>query len=236
MTLEDYYARLGLPPDAWHVGPEHPSLEELGVRLLGVTRQARILEIGVQSGGFAVPVILEMANRAGFSYTGVDSLDYTNAVPLKLVAGYLASRGVTEHLRFIEGDSTAALRTLAARSYDLILLDHYKPKYPLDLFEICARDLLSGDGAIVLHDTMAHAAAAWKVCERVCRAFGYRWTMDTDVVNGAAIVRRGADEDRSNARVAAIGVEVKARWLLHATAVRGRRGAGRLLRRAGLRT
>lgn len=234
MTLQEYYASLGLPEAAWHVGPEHPSLEELALRLLATTRQARILEIGVQSGGFAVPVVLATAHRRGFAYTGIDSLDYTNAVPLRLIADYLAARGVTQHLRFMESDSTAALRALPPDSYDLILLDHYKPKYPVDLFEVLQRRLLNAGGAIVAHDVLAHAARDWQVCERVCRAFGYEWTIDTGVVNGAAIVRPGSQSPH-RVRIAGAWLESHARWWTHAVILRSRRFAGRLLRAAGLR-
>lgn len=233
-TLQQYYASLGLPEEAWHVGPEHPSIEELAIRLLATTRHARILEVGVQSGGFAVPVILASANRPGFAYTGIDSLDYTNAVPLRLIADYLATRGITQNLRFIESDSTAALRTLPAKAFDLILLDHYKPKYPLDLHEVCARGLVSDDGVIVLHDVLGHAASEWTVCERVCRSFGYDWAIDSDVVNGAAIVRRRKTAARTKSGTLA-ALEVKTRWHLHATTLACRRGLGRLLRAAGLR-
>jgi predicted O-methyltransferase YrrM len=161
--LEEYYRSLGLAEHAWHIGPEHPSLEELALALLETTNEARVLEVGVQAGGFAVPVVLALSGRTGFSYTGIDSLDYPNAVPLRVIAGYFSQHGVTRNLRFIESDSTAALRGLPGESFDLILLDHYKPKYPLDFFHVCARGLISGDGAIVLHDVLGHAAGPWHV-------------------------------------------------------------------------
>jgi len=233
MTLQQYYARLGLPEEAWHVGPEHPSLEELALRILATTERARILEVGVQSGGFAVPVVLATARRSGFAYTGIDSLDSTNAVPLRLISEYLAQHGVTEHLRFIESDSTAALRTLPQDSYDLILLDHYKPKYPIDLREVLARGLLGAGGAIVVHDVLTHAAADWKVCERVCRAFGYDWTIDPTVFNGAAIIRRAPGAPVTPRR--AFLLDVRARWWAHAAVLHSRRFAGRALRALGLR-
>jgi predicted O-methyltransferase YrrM len=209
-TLQQYYASLGLPEDAWHVGPEHPSIEELAIRLLATTRHARILEVGVQSGGFAVPVILASAHRSDFAYTGIDSLDYTNVVSLRLIADYLATRDITQKQRFIESDSTAGLRTLQPNSFDLILLDHYKPKHPRDLYEVCMRDLLSDDGVIVVHDVVGHAANEWKVCERVCTAFGVQWTIDAGVVNGAAIIRRARPSSRRAMSVALVGLEVKA--------------------------
>ncbi len=234
MTLEEYYTRLGLPRDAWHVGPEHPALEQLALRLLASMRSARILEIGVQAGGFAVPVIMAAADRPGFSYVGVDNLAYSNAVPLAHVGGYLELRGISRNVRFVEGDSTPVLREAAPASFDLILLDHYKPKYPVDLHTVCARGLLSADGAIVLHDVLAHAAPDWAVCRTVSEAFGYRSEIDAGVPGGAAVVRRGAAAG-SRSRQAMVGGRVWARWTAHAAKLHARRTAGRALRAAGLR-
>jgi len=233
-TLQEYYADLGLVEDAWHVGPEHPGLEELGISLLDHGK-ARILEIGVQSGGFAVPVILATAGRPGFSYVGVDNLEYTNAVPLRLVAGYLALHGVTENVEFFEGDSARVLAQVRPDSFDLILIDHYKPKYPLDLFTVCERGLLSQNGRIVLHDVLTHAAPDWKVCERVCRAFGYEWRINAQVSQGAAVVKRSQAASPSTAFIAFVGLEVRARWYWHAAKLYVRRRIGGLLRAAGLR-
>jgi predicted O-methyltransferase YrrM len=233
-TLVDYYDRSGLPAGAWLVGPEHPALEELGLRLLANTKSARILELGVQSGGFAVPVILAAARRERFAYTGVDNLEYTNAVPLRYIATYLGLHGVTRGLRFVEGSSGTVVQAVTAHSYDLILIDHYKPRYPIDLYAICSRQALSEDGAIVLHDVLTHAAPDWIVCQRVCRAFGYDWTIDTEVSQGAAIVRRGGPA-RSKAMRLPVCVEVHARWWVHATILGVRRAIGRTLRRLGLR-
>jgi hypothetical protein len=233
-TLAEHYRRLGLTESAWHIGPEHPGIEELGLRVLASTGGARILELGVQSGGFAVPVILAVASEPGFSYVGVDNLAYANAVPLRLVGEYLQMRGVTAPVRLIEGDSTVVLRTAARESFDLILVDHYKPKYPLDLHYICARNLLSASGAILLHDVLGSAADQWRVCTQVCKAHGYTWTIDANVSQGAAIVRRGSTRG-SVASQQMITLEVNARWMAHATVLRTRRAIGRALRAAGLR-
>jgi hypothetical protein len=234
-TLQDYFRDLKLAEDAWHVGPEHPSLEDLGLALLASSPRARILEIGVQSGGFAVPVILASARRPEFSYLGVDNRQYTNAVPLTLITDYLALHGITQHVRFNEDDSSRVLKAAKAFSFDLILLDHYKPKYATDLYQICARGLVSEDGVIVLHDVLTHAASEWKVCQRVCRAFGYTWTVDASVCQGAAIVRRGGTAQRPNTALIAAYLEVAVRWHTHVTVLRSRRAVGRLLRAAGLR-
>jgi predicted O-methyltransferase YrrM len=231
--LRAYFRGLGLPEAAWHIGPEHPALEELALGLLARTAR-RVLELGVQSGGFAVPVVLASGHRPGFRYVGVDNLAYANAVPLGLIAEYLALHGLADRARFVEGDSSAVLRAAAPDSYDLILLDHDKPKYPLDLHRICARHVLSADGAVLLHDVLTHAAAAWRVCERVCRAFGYEWTIDAGVSQGVAIVRRGPGRG-SPARGRLARAEAAARWAARATVRRGRRAAGRILRSAGLR-
>jgi hypothetical protein len=236
MELTEYYKALGLPDEAWHLGPEHPELERLALRVLGGSARARILEIGVQSGGFAVPVILDSAGRPGFSYTGVDALKYTNAVPLGLIADYLDQRRITGPIRFVEGDSTQALSAMTADSFDLILLDHYKAKYALDLHIVCARELLNAEGTIIVHDVLAHAARAWSICERVCRAFGYTWTIESGVPNGAAIVRRGHGARRRPMLAYLVGAEVAVRWQAHAAVSDGRRGAGRLLRAVGLRS
>ena len=234
MTLEEYYVSLGLPRSAWHVGPEHPALEELALRLLGSMRTARILEIGVQAGGFAVPVIAGAARRAGFSYLGVDNLAYTNAVPLAIVRGYLEGEGLARGVRFVEGDASAVLRAAAPESFDLILLDHYKPKYPVDLHAICARGLLSADGAVLLHDVLTHAAPEWALCETICAAFGYRADVAAEVPGGAAIVRRGGSP-QARSRRTVIGARVSAGWMAHAARLRARRAAGRVLRAVGLR-
>jgi hypothetical protein len=233
-SLVDYYGNSGLPAGAWLVGPEHPALEELGLRLLANTKSARILELGVQSGGFAVPVILVAARRERFAYTGVDNLEYTNAVPLRYIATYLGLHGITRGLRFVEGSAGGVVRSAASHSYDLILIDHYKPRYPIDLYAICSRDALSDDGAIVLHDVLTHAEPDWIVCKRICRAFGYDWTIDADVSQGAAIVRRSRPA-RAKAMRLPVYAEVHARWLVHATILGTRRAIGRTLRRAGLR-
>ena len=235
-TLADYYRNLGLSEHAWHIGPEHPALEELGLRMLGTTRGARVLELGVQSGGFAVPVILAAAKRSGFAYMGVDSLEYTNAVPLRLIAEYLERHDVpAAAMTFVEGDSTTALRSAAPSSYDLILFDHYKPKYPIDLQITFQRRLLSDEGVIVLHDVLAQAANEWKVCERVCRAYGYTWTIETGVSQGAAVLRRKQSPAPSPS-TALVAMEVTLGWYAHAAVLRSRRAVGRFLRIAGLRS
>ncbi len=235
MQLEEYFQHLGLPEDTWHIGPEHPGLERLALTLLARKSQTRVLELGVQAGGFAVPVILHASSWPAFSYTGVDNLEYTNAVPLRLIESYLRDNGVTAPLKFVEGDSTPVVKGAGRHAFDFILLDHYKPKYPLDLYLICSREVLSGQGTILLHDVLTHAAPDWKVCEQVCRAFGYRWTIDAEVPGGTAIVSRNAALQGTKLGQALVAIRVNVRWMAHATVLRTRRTVGGLLRSMGLR-
>ena len=230
-TPAEYYEALGFPEDAWHIGPEHPGLENLAIAVLDSLPGARVLEIGVQSGGFTIPVAMAAHTREPFSYTGVDNLEFSNAVPLRHVEAYLRRAGVTGALQFVEGDSTGVLRHAARDAYDLILLDHYKPKYPIDLYVIFRRQLLAPGGAVLLHDVLTHAADDWEVCKRVCRAFGYSWTLHPDVFQGAAVLRR---TDGVGSSIGA-GAEVYARWYAHASVLKSRRAIGRLLRTLGLR-
>ena len=72
--LSAYYTALGYPASRWHIGAEHPLLEEYAIRLLATLPRARVLEVGYQAGGFAVPLILAMHARPGFTYVGVDSM------------------------------------------------------------------------------------------------------------------------------------------------------------------
>ena len=208
-TLQDYYQNLGLPEEAWHIGPEHPGLEQFALRILATLAQARTLELGVQSGGLAVPLISGAAGRPDFSYTGVDSLEYPNAVPLRLIADYLTQAGITAPARFIESDSTRVLRTASPSSYDLI-------------------------SELAAHDVLAGAKADWRVCEDVCRAFGYTWTIDASVLQGVAIVRRG-DPPQTAIRQSLIGMRVRSRWYAHALVLRTRHAIGRVLRSIGVR-
>ena len=233
-TLAQYYRHLGLAEQSWHIGPEHPGLELFILRVLGNLAQSRTLEIGVQAGGLAVPLILGAADRPGFSYTGVDSLEYDNAVPLRLIADYLKQAGVTAPVRFIESDSTTVLRSESPSAYDLIVFDHYKPKYPIDLHIVLQHNILAAGGVIVLHDVLVAARTDWKVCESVCRAFGYTWSIDASVLQGVAVVRR-SDRAMSGLHRSLVGLRVRARWHSHAIAQRVRHTIGNVLRAAGLR-
>jgi predicted O-methyltransferase YrrM len=196
-------------------------------------KRNRILEIGVQSGGFAVPVILAAHHGREFSYTGVDNREYTNAVPLQLISDYLRLHDVSQGIRLIEGDSTAVIRASPPSSFDLILMDHYKPKYSYDLLHLFERDLLSDDGAVVLHDVLTHARRQWRVCERLCSAFGYSARVDPDVVQGAGIIQRRDALASRQPRAMLARLDVSMSWSIHAFVLRSRRAVGRRLRAMG---
>ncbi len=233
-SLAEFYRAEGLSDDVWHVGAEHPSLENAALEILEEMTSCRILEVGVQSGGFAVPVVLAVAARRAFAYSGIDNLQFTNAVPLRLIESFLRHSGVTGPLRFVEGDSTTELFRATPDSYDLILLDHYKPKYPLDLYLVFSRKLLSRGGIVLLHDVLTHAAPDWKICQQVCEAFGYVWTVRADVSQGLAIVRY-AGPPAGRLQQTLVGMRVTARWRAHEAVLGLRRTAARTLRRLGLR-
>lgn len=64
--LAEYKQTLGYPPSRWHISPEHPFLERYWLGLLASMPSVRVLEVGYQAGGFAVPLILAMRERADF--------------------------------------------------------------------------------------------------------------------------------------------------------------------------
>jgi predicted O-methyltransferase YrrM len=196
MTLEEYYRDLGIPDSHWHIGREHPSLEDYALRLLADLPQARILEVGYQSGGFAVPVILEMQGRTDFEYLGIDSLGYGNSVDGTTIARYLRDQGVTGGYEFAVGDAGQYLKELPHRQFDLILVDHYKPLYARELLTIIRRRLTSPEGYILFHDILGEASGAWKDCTRVCNAYGYAWSIAREVPEGLALVRRNQEVQR----------------------------------------
>jgi hypothetical protein len=113
-------------------------------------------------------------------------------------------------------------------------MDHYKPKYPLDLLEVFRRGLPSDEGVLLLHDVLTHAAPQWRVCLKLCDAFGYTSQVDASVFQGAGIIRRRPAAVRT-LDAARLQVQVAAAWHAHATALRARRAAGRLLRALHLR-
>ena len=229
--LSAFYAAAGVTADRWHVGPEHPALERVAIAELQRRDGRRVLEIGVQAGGFAIPVIAACARLPGFSYTGVDNHAFPNAVPFSLLRSFLASEGLSG--TFVESDSAAYLAA-AEGPFDLILLDHWKPLYARDLLPILSRPLIAADGVVMLHDVTGVGAGEWPACRAVARACGWEAEIRTDVPGGLALLRR-----RHGPRPAAwrgiVTVWLEARAAAHNGRRAVRHAMGRLLRRAGLR-
>jgi len=190
LSLSEYYRAEGILPGKWHIGAEHPKLEEYALEVLRTLPRARVLEIGFQAGGFAVPVIKAMHARPDFLYVGVDSLVYDNAVPGDLIAAYLKSEGITSVYRFLQTDAQSFLSKSQVEEFDLILIDHFKPLYPEDLLTTVRNGLLSPYGAILMHDVLGEARAVAPLCEVIARAYGYSWTVTAIVPAGLAVLRR----------------------------------------------
>lgn len=190
-ALSEYYTSLGFSPSEWHVGPEHPRLEEYAIDLLRRLPGGRVLEVGYQAGGFAVPVILASHQRPDFAYTGIDSGAYKNAVSGDVIARYLDGVGTRPSYAFHTGDAGAFLRSLADRQFDMILIDHFKPLYPREFHTVVTRGLLSDGGVVLLHDVLGNATREWAECRQICEALGYEWEVTDEVPQGLAIVRRG---------------------------------------------
>lgn len=229
--LEDFYAAAGLAPECWHIGPEHPSLEQVAIEELQQRRGRRLLEIGVQAGGFAVPVIAACSQWPGFSYTGVDSHAFPNAVPFTLIEAFLATHGLTA--TFVDCDSGAFLAAASA-PFDVILLDHFKPRYAPDLVRIFERQLLATDGVVLLHDVTGVGAREWPACLAVARAYGWAATIRTDVPGGLALLRPHG-QPRAQAWRLIVRLVVASQWIVGSTRRRVRAVGGQVLRRVGLR-
>jgi len=189
-TIQEYYANLGYSPDHWHIGTEHPHLEEFAIQLLLQQSQANVLEIGYQSGGFAVPVILACQDHPAFNYLGIDSREYASAVDGAVIAGYLNEIGVNGQYKFETGDAGEFLQTLPHQPFDLILIDHYKPLYPRDFYTIASRQLTRDGGYVLFHDVLGRAANEWRECQLICMAFGYTWRIIPEIPGGLAVAQR----------------------------------------------
>jgi len=190
VTLAEYYRGLGYTPDKWHIGQEHPHLENVAIRLLKQLRTARVLEIGYQAGGFAVPLILEMQERPDFLYVGIDNGAYPNAVHPLVIVNYLKLQKVTCDFNFHRGDAKEVLGRLAPQEFDLILVDHYKPLYFREFYEIASKGLIAPGGYILFHDVFEKAEKAWKECKLICWAFGFSWQIVDIVPGGLGVVER----------------------------------------------
>lgn len=198
--LDEYYEGLGFPKGSWHVGGEHPYLERYAIRLLQGMARARVLEVGYQAGGFAVPVILTMRDRPGFSYVGIDSLAYENAVEGEVIVRYLHEQGVTGCYQFVTGDAGEFLSRVERQKFDLVLIDHHKSVYPRECRTLMKRELVSREGCILFHDVLGKARDAWKECIPIVRAWGYSWMIADEVPAGVAVVRRERRRDRLTLR------------------------------------
>lgn len=190
-SLSEYYSSLGYAPEQWHVGPEHPRLEEFAINLLRERRGTRVLEIGYQAGGFAVPLILAMRDRPELDYLGVDSGAYENAVRGDVIASYLQESGVSTGYRFCWAEAGTFVAGLTGSTFDLVLLDHYKPLYPRELYGILSRRLVAPGGVVLIHDVLGRAAGVWAECCRIAAAFGYVVDLVPEVPGGLAVVRVG---------------------------------------------
>jgi predicted O-methyltransferase YrrM len=233
--LGRFYAAAGQPPEAWHVGPEHPALEAAALELLDTVRGRRVLEIGVQAGGFAAPLILAAGQQPGFHYTGVDNHAYPNAVPFVLLERFLHEAGATADVRLVAADAQSFLAGPAGDGFDLVLLDHFKPRYPGDLQQLLARRFVRPGGVVLLHDVRGVAAEEWRVCQRVAAAYGWTAAVREEVPGGLAVLRQGTDA--TPGAVTRIGVRayVGLGWWRYRAVAALRRHAGRVLRRLGLR-
>jgi predicted O-methyltransferase YrrM len=192
-ALKEYYRSLGYPESRWHIGPEHPHLEDYAIRLLETLPRARVLEVGYQAGGFAVPLILRCHSRPDFEYLGIDSLTYKNAVDGNVIAGYLSSLGITSRYQFATGDAGKLIR-VSTREFDLVLLDHEKRLYPREFLTIARRQLLSREGYILFHDVSGRAHTAWKVCTTIAQVYGYSWSVVQGIPGGLAVIRRSTSQ------------------------------------------
>jgi CheY-like chemotaxis protein len=155
--------------------------------------KARVLEIGYQSGGFAVPMIAAMSKLPGFEYIGVDDCSYSNAVNPKVIAEYLRSEGITEVYQFLQADADQFLRSYTGAPFDLVLIDHAKPLYPRECRTLLRRHMLSPRGYMLFHDVLAKASLSWLRCASICRAYGYAWDIANQVPGGLAVVSKSPD-------------------------------------------
>ena len=230
-SLAAYYESLGYGAESWHVGPEHPRLEEAALALLEHMPRKRVLEIGYQAGGFAVPVITAMGARPEFAYTGVDSGAYRNAVSGPVIERYLREREIPGSYRFLTGDALAVLRTLRGQQFDLLLVDHYKPLYPREFRAILALGLASDSAYVLFHDVLGRAEREWEECKLLCEAFGFSWAIRADVPGGLAVARRDAAVRASTSAARRLRARVTIDAILGLRAVRA--AVGRLVRRRG---
>ena len=192
MTPAEYFHRLQIP---YHIGKEHPALEQLALTLLRQSPRKHVLELGYQAGGFAFPLIAALKTTSTFVYCGVDSLAYPNAVPREAMHAYLFEThkiGLPQ-VCFYRTAVRSFLRDSVVYPFDLVLLDHAKRDYVIDLWWLLHRGWVAPHGTILIHDVLGKAKGliAWS-CRMLAAWYGYSWTVDADVPEGVAVLRRKA--------------------------------------------
>ncbi|MBN1980892.1 MAG: hypothetical protein JW795_05135 [Chitinivibrionales bacterium] len=194
MVREDliqFYHDKGLTSDQFWLGPEHPALENLAIEVLSKKKSKKVLEIGYQAGGFAIPLILQFKDDDDFRYTGVDSLAYANSVNGATITQYLLSQHVGEtKYDFVIQDAQRFLNA-QSQKYDLILIDHLKKLYPRALKSIIKKNLLADKGTIFLHDVLKRAEKAWMRCASICKLNHLTYEILSDIPAGLAVVEKG---------------------------------------------
>jgi hypothetical protein len=191
LSLSEFYIREGLNRDQWHIGPEHPYLEEFALGILSKKKLKRVLEIGYQAGGFAVPLILASQGDPGFSYAGIDNGSYANCVDKSIIEKYLDRNGIPrEKYSFYRRDASKGLGKLEKKQFDLVLIDHYKPLYLREFYKILKTKLLAPEGVIIFHDVLGRASEIWKQCKRLCELTGCSWEVVETVPGGIGVVRQ----------------------------------------------
>ena len=195
VELRDWYLRNGVNEGEFCIGPEHPAMENLAIQLLEKKPQKRVLEIGYQSGGFAIPVISKFGRIPGFHYTGIDNLQFhgnwQGGWNLSLLTKCLDEHEIPRTAyEFQQGDAKHFL-CQCAEKYDLILIDHLKSLYVRELKTILQKKLIQPSGHILLHDVTKRAKQAWSDCKKWCESFGGTWEVHDEVASGLAVVVSG---------------------------------------------
>lgn len=193
MELHEWYLRNGVQDGEFCLGPEHPAMEDIAITLLEKRPTKRILEIGYQSGGFAIPVIAHFAQSPGFQYTGIDNLEFHASRPggweFSHLGECLDEIGVPRDVyQFHTGDAKEFL-TECTDKYDIILIDHLKALYVRELRVVLQHKLIDPEGFILLHDVNKRASQAWNDCKKWCQCFGCTWAIHDEVASGLAVVK-----------------------------------------------
>lgn len=192
IDLNGWYLRNGVHEGEFCVGPEHPAMENLAISFLEGRSTKRVLEIGYQSGGFAIPIITQLAKFPGFHYTGIDNLEFHSNRPGGWNLSHLSScldefEVPKTAYDFHTGDAKEFLARCREK-YDLILIDHLKALYVRELRAILQRKLVQPTGCLLLHDVNKRADQAWEDCKKWCQCFHCSWTVHDDVASGLAVV------------------------------------------------